>query len=78
MRQRIETTHEIIKRTLIVFKRANSDKWQCRYRIKDEWIRCSTNEYTLESAIQSANMILIEAHVREKLNVAPVSKNLEM
>jgi integrase len=74
MRQRIETTHEIIKRTLIVFKRANSDKWQCRYRIKDEWIRCSTNEYTLESAIQSANMILIEAHVREKLNVAPVSK----
>jgi integrase len=57
-----------------VFKRANSDKWQCRYRIKDEWIRCSTNEYTLESAIQSANMILIEAHVREKLNVAPVSK----
>jgi integrase len=74
MRERIETTHEIIKRTLIVFKRANSDKWQCRYRIKDEWIRCSTNEYTLESAIQSANMILIEAHVREKLNVAPVSK----
>jgi integrase len=57
-----------------VFKRANSEKWQCRYKIKDEWIRCSTNEYTLESAIQSANMILIEAHVREKLNVAPVSK----
>jgi integrase len=74
MNERMETTHEVIKRKLIVFKRANSEKWQCRYKIKDEWIRCSTNEYTLESAIQSANMILIEAHVREKLNVAPVSK----
>jgi integrase len=74
MNERMETTHEVIKRKLIVFKRVNSEKWQCRYKIKDEWIRCSTNEYTLESAIQSANMILIEAHVREKLNVAPVSK----
>jgi len=74
MNERMETTHEVIKRKLIVFKRANSEKWQCRYKIKDEWIRCSTNEYKLESAIQSANMILIEAHVREKLNVAPVSK----
>ena len=77
MRERIETTHEVIKRKLIVFKRANSDKWQCRYKIKDEWIRCSTNEYTLESAIQSANMILIEAHVRDKLNIAPVSKKFK-
>ena len=73
----MQTTHEVIKHKLIVFKRANSDKWQCRYRIKDEWIRCSTNEYTLESAIQSANMILIEAHVRDKLNVAPVSKKFK-
>ena len=77
MRERIETTHEVIKRKLIVFKRTNSDKWQCRYKIKDEWIRCSTNEYTLESAIQSANMILIEAHVRDKLNIAPVSKKFK-
>jgi len=73
----METTHEVIKHKLIVFKRANSDKWQCRYRIKDEWIRCSTNEYTLDSAIQSANMILIEAHVRDKLNIAPVSKKFK-
>ena len=77
MRERIETTHEVIKRKLIVFKRTNSDKWQCRYKIKDEWIRCSTNEYTVESAIQSANMILIEAHVRDKLNIAPVSKKFK-
>lgn len=73
----MQTTHEVIKHKLIVFKRANSDKWQCRYRIKDEWIRCSTNEYTLDGAIQSANMILIEAHVRDKLNVAPVSKKFK-
>ena len=74
MPERIETTHEVIKRTLIVYRRQRSDKWQCRYCVDGKWYRATTNEYELDNAIRSANMVLIEAHIRKKLNVAPVSK----
>ena len=74
---RKDTTHIVIKNSLAVFLRPHSDIWQCRYRIQNKWIRCTTNERDLDSAIKSANMILIEAHVREKLNVAPVSKKFK-
>ena len=74
MPERKETTREIIKNKLLVFKRPHSDKWQCRYSIDDIWYRASTNEYNLDAAIQSANMLLIEAHIRNRMNVSPHSK----
>ena len=74
MPERKSTTHEIIKNKLIVFRRPRSEKWQCRYCIDNVWYRASTNEYNLDAAIQSANMVLIEAHIRDRMNVAPTSK----
>lgn len=74
MPEQKETTHHIIKNQLIVFKRAHSDKWQCRYKIDGTWYRSSTNEYSLSTAIQSANMLLIEAHMRNRMNVSAHSK----
>ncbi len=74
MPERKDTTHEIIKNKLIVFRRPHSDKWQCRYFIDGKWYRASTNEYNLDAAIQSANMVLIEAHIRNRMNIAPTSR----
>lgn len=74
MPERKNTTHEIIKNKLIVFRRPRSDKWQCRYSIDNVWYRATTNEYNLDTAIQSANMILIEAHIRNRMNISPNSK----
>ena len=74
MPERKSTTHEVIKNKLVVFRRPQSDKWQCRYSIDNVWYRASTNEYSLDAAIQSANMLLIEAHIRNRMNVSPHSK----
>jgi integrase len=77
MSERNTTTHEVIKRTLIVYKRNYSRNWQCRYRINKSWYRSTTHESELDEAINSANLILMEAHLRERMNVPAVSKRVK-
>ena len=54
MPQQLETTHEIIERELVVYKRERSAVWQCRFKISDAWQRASTKERDLAKAIRKA------------------------
>ena len=73
MSKRSLTTHEVIERTLLVYKRANSRVWQCRYQINKTWFNETTREYSLEDAKRVAHMILMDAAIKQRYNVAPIS-----
>ncbi len=73
MSKRLSTTHEVIQRTLFVYKRAKSEIWQCRYQINHKWFTETTHEYALDDAKRVAHMILMDANIKHRYNVAPIS-----
>ena len=73
MSKRDTNTHEIIQRTLFVYKRTRSAVWQCRYQINKQWFTETTREYSLEDAKRVAHMILMDAAIKQRYNVAPIS-----
>ncbi len=68
------TTHILIERQLVVYRRERSGVWQCRYSVDGVWQRNSTHERDIKLAKQRAHDILVEANVRKKLNVAPITR----
>jgi len=73
MSKRASTTHEVIQRTLFLYKRGRSAVWQCRYRINKNWFNETTREYYIEDAKRVAHMILMDAAIKQRYNVAPIS-----
>lgn len=73
MSKRASTTHEVIQRTLFLYKRGRSAVWQCRYQINKQWFNETTREYYLEDAKRVAHMILMDAAIKQRYNVAPIS-----
>jgi len=74
MPQQLETTHEIIERELVVYKRERSAVWQCRFKIADTWQRASTKERDLAKAIRKAHEIRMEAEIRRRSNLPVVTR----
>ena len=74
MSEKNTTTHILIDRQLTIYKRERSAIWQCRFKCDGRWQRCSTNERLLKEAKISAHNILVEANVKKKMNVAPVTR----
>ena len=74
MSDKKDTTHVLIERQLVIFLRPRSAVWQCRYQIDKRWQRESTGEHDLDKATKRAHDLLIEANVRKKLNVAPITR----
>lgn len=67
-------SHAVVEGSLYIYQRERTSIWYCRYRVKDKWYRCSTREHDMTAAIKSANMIFMEAHIRDRFHIAPVSK----
>lgn len=42
MPAKIETTHPLIDRKLVVFRRPDSEVWQCRYTVDGKRWHCKT------------------------------------
>jgi hypothetical protein len=57
----VDTTHVLMDRTLIVYRRERSAVWQCRYQVNRKWQRESTGEHELPKAIEKAKKIYITA-----------------
>jgi integrase len=74
MSDKKDTTHVLIDRQLVIFLRPRSAVWQCRYQVDKRWQRESTGEHELDKATKRAHDLLIEANVRKKLNVAPITR----
>lgn len=75
MPAKIESTHQLIERKLVVYQRPTTDIWQCRYTVDGKKWHCkSTGERDLKDAIPKAHEILIGARILKERNLPVVSK----
>ena len=74
MPQKSETTHEVIERELVVYRRERSKVWQCRFKVADIWQRASTKERDLQKAIRKSHELRMEAEIRRRSNLPVVTR----
>lgn len=74
MPAKVESTHEVLPRKLIVYRRSRSGAWQCRYKVDGIWQRASTKETDLVKAKDIAHRILVAAEVRKANNLPVVTR----
>ena len=74
MTARKPTTHVLIERELLLAQRPRSSVWQCRYCIDGMWQHTTTGERDLKLAKKRAHEILVEAKMRKKMQVAPITR----
>jgi len=77
MSPKSDTTHTVIDRELLVARRERSRVWQCRFCIDGVWERVTTGERDLATAIEKAKRLYIEAQVRKKNNITPITRQLK-
>jgi integrase len=70
----LATTHEMMKRTLVVYRRERSDVWQCRFKVDGVWQRASTKERILEKAKERAKELFVAAEIRKRENLPVVTR----
>jgi integrase len=71
------TTHTLIDRKLVIYKRERSAIWQCRFNVDGRWQRTSTGTRDLADAKAKAHDILVEANTLKRLNVAPITRRFK-
>lgn len=60
---------------LVLYRRAHSTVWQCRYKLTDNcWYRRSTGRRVLAEAARVAGEFYDEARFRERMGLAPSRK----
>ena len=69
-----ETTHTLIERELIVYRRERSGIWQCRYKVDGVWQRASTKERDLKNAKARAHELRMEAEIRRRSNLPVITR----
>ena len=74
MPPQITTTHVILPRKLIVYRRDRSGAWQCRFQCDDKWQRATTKETDLEKAKAAAHKLLVAAEIRKEQNLPVVTR----
>ncbi len=74
MTARKDTTHVLIERELLLAQRPRSTVWQCRYCIDGMWQHVTTGERDLKLAKKRAHEMLVEAKLRKKMQVAPITR----
>lgn len=74
MADKIDTTHELMPRRLILYQRERSSVWQCRFKVDGVWQRKSTKEQDFDAAADVAHKLLIEAEVRKQSNLPVVTR----
>lgn len=77
MPEKIDTTHQIIDRQLVVYRRPTTDVWQCRFKVGGEWIVRTTKERDLEKAKAAAHKLMLKAEVRLEQNYTPATKKFK-
>ena len=56
---------------VVLFKRARSPLWQCRYKLADgSWQRVSTKKASIEAAVSVATDLYDQARYRQRLGLS--------
>lgn len=74
MPKQIKTTHTLLDRKLVLYRRENSEAWQCRYKVDGKWQRTTTKETELRKAQDVAQQLLIAAEIRKRDNLPVVTR----
>jgi len=74
MPEQKETTHTLIERELIVYRRERSNIWQCRFKVDGVWQRASTKESDLKKAKARAYELRMEAEIRKRSNLPVITR----
>jgi len=74
MPERIDTTHVLMDRKLVLYQRERSDVWQCRYKVDGQWHRATTKEYEFDKAKARAERLMIEAEIRKAAQLPVVTR----
>ena len=74
MAEKNETTHTLLDRELIVYRRERSNIWQCRFKVDGIWQRASTKERDLKKAKTKANELRIEAEIRKRSDLPVITR----
>ena len=77
MPEKLATTHVIIPNALIVYRRARSSIWQCRYKVAGIWQRASTKARDLKAAIKAARDLMVTAEIRKRDNLPVVTRRFK-
>ncbi len=74
MPKQIKTTHTLLNRKLVLYKRENSEAWQCRYKVDGKWQRTTTKETEFSKAEKVAQELLIAAEIRKRDNLPVITR----
>lgn len=74
MPEQKETTHTLIERELIVYRRERSNIWQCRFKVDGVWQRASTKHSDLKKAKARAFELRMEAEIRKRSNLPVITR----
>ncbi len=74
MAEKIDTTHVLMDKTLVLYRRERSGIWQCRFKVDDVWQRATTKERDIEKAKDKAKHLMIAAEVRKAQNLPVVTR----
>lgn len=74
MPEKVDTTHILMDRELVLYRRERSSIWQCRFKVGSLWQRATTNERNLANAKKVAKRLMIEAEIRLRENLPVVTR----
>ena len=77
MADKIDTTHTLMDRKLILYRRERSSIWQCRFKVGGIWQRKSTKEHDFKTAEQVAQNLLIESEIRKQSNLPILTRKFK-
>ncbi len=75
MPQKAATTHVLLDRQLVLYRRERSGVWQCRFKLEGQWQRATTKHYDLRQASDKALELRVEAEIRRRSNLPFISRN---
>jgi hypothetical protein len=75
MPEKIITTHVLLDRELVLYRREHSNIWQCRYKVAGAWQRGTTKQTDIREAKKTAREMLMEAEIRRRANLPVVTRN---
>jgi len=68
------TTHTVIDKRLLIYKRERSNVWQCRVSVDGSYQRVSTGTTDLAVAKEKAHELYLEAQFRKKNKLTPITR----
>lgn len=74
MPAQVDTTHVLMHRELVLYRRARSSIWQCRFKVGSVWQKATTKERSLSKAKKAAKELMVEAEIRLRSNLPVVTR----